>query len=64
MGNRKQVKRPKVGGKMKTWFSDRPDGYSTILGVRKYDGKYTEFFSWIVKLTAPRTSQGWAEMAI
>lgn len=32
------MKRPKVGSKMRTWFSGREDGMSTVLGVMEYKG--------------------------
>jgi hypothetical protein len=54
----------KVNDRVRTWFSDQPDGKSTILGIRPYTGAYPQFFSWVFKLTAPRTHAGWTEMAV
>jgi hypothetical protein len=58
------MNKPKVNDKIKTWFSDKPDGLSTIMEVRKYDGRYTEYFTYILKVTAPRTYRGWMEICI
>jgi hypothetical protein len=54
---------PKVGDKVLTWFSDKPDGKSTILEVRPYDGCYKQWFKYVVRVSAPRTSRGWMEMS-
>lgn len=60
----KKPKKPKVGDKIKFWGSGRADGMSTILAVRKYDGRYKEYFNWIVTLTAEGTIHGQIEMAM
>ncbi len=52
-----------VGDKLSTWFSDRPDGKSTVLAVYPYSGRYKEHFTHVLKLTAPRTWAGSLEMA-
>lgn len=57
------MKTPQVGDKIETWFSDKPDGKSTILAVYPYRGKYKEYFTHTLKLTAPRTQAGSLEMA-
>jgi hypothetical protein len=59
-----ETKVPKVGDKIKTWFSGEPGGYSTILAVYPYYGRYTESFQWVIKATATKTRRGWLEMAI
>jgi hypothetical protein len=56
--------KPKVGDMMSTWFSDQPDGMSRVLAVEPYRGRYTQWFAWTVRLTAPRTRRGWMEMVI
>jgi hypothetical protein len=56
--------KPRVGDMMSTWFSDDASGLSRVLAVEPYRGKYPQWFSWVVKLTAPRTKRGWMEMAI
>ena len=55
---------PKVGDTYPTWFSDREDGLSTIVAVRPYTGKYPQWFSWVLTLTAPRTKKGTLEMTV
>lgn len=56
--------KPKVGSKMKTWFSGRPDGLSRVISVRKYKGAFPNAFHWTVRLTAEGTREGWLEMCI
>ena len=56
--------KPQIGDKIRTWFSDRPDGLSTVLAVEKYYGKYTESFAWVVTVTAPTTKAGKLDMAL
>lgn len=55
---------PKVGDKISFWGSGKEDGMSTVLYVRKYDGKYKEYFKWIVTLTAETTKKRSIEMAM
>lgn len=58
---------PKVGDKITTWFSDCPDGQSTIVAVQPYHSfnpSYRDMFKWVVRVTAPRTSRGWMEMCV
>jgi hypothetical protein len=52
----------KVGDKIETWFSDQDDNMSTVLAVRPYTGRYTEFFNCELVLTAPRTKRGSIDM--
>lgn len=54
---------PYVGGKVATWFSDQKDGMSTIMKVRPYRGKYTEFFTHVLEVSAPRTRAGFLELS-
>lgn len=56
--------RPKIGSKIPTWFSGEADGLSTVLKVRKYTGRYPQYFRWIVQLSAKETRRGWTEMAM
>lgn len=51
-----------VGDKIPTWFSGEPDGCSTVLAVEPYRGRYTEWFSVVLRVTAPRTKRGWMEI--
>jgi len=53
-----------VGDEIETWFSDMPGGKSRILGIRPYRGKYPEFFTHTLALTAPRTRAGKLDMAV
>lgn len=53
-----------VGGKLETWFSCQSDGLSTILEVQPYRGRYPQWFTHVLKVTAPRTSRGWLEVAV
>jgi len=55
---------PSIGSQMPTWFSDRTDGMSTVTAVRPYTGKYPQWYSWFVTLTAPRTNKGTLEIAV
>ena len=58
------MRKPKIGSKIKTWFSDSPTGFSTVLKVRKYEGIYSQWFKWIVTVAAPRTLRREIETAI
>lgn len=51
-----------VGNRYPTWFSDQPDGLSTILAIEPYRGR--EAFTHVLRLSAPRTRRGWLEMAV
>ena len=53
-----------VGDKITTWFSNEPDGLSTVLAVEPYRGRYTDLFRWTLKVTAPRTKNGWLELCV
>ena len=54
----------KVGDPYPTWFSDKPSGCSTILAIEPYRGRYTMYFTHVLRLSAPRTKRGWLEMAV
>jgi len=54
----------KVGDKIETWFSDSPDGQSTVLAIEPYRGKYTQDFTHVLRVTAPRTRRGWLEIPV
>lgn len=54
----------KIGDKIETWFSNSKDGMSTILAIEPYRGRYTQWFKFTVRVTAPRTRRGWMEMAV
>ena len=53
----------KIGDRVTTWFSDEPDGKSTVLEVKPYTGMYQQCFDTVLVVTAPRTRQGKMEMA-
>ncbi len=55
---------PKVGDRVSTWFSGCPDGLSTVLHVEPYRGKYPQFFTHVLRVSAPNTVRGWMEMCI
>lgn len=54
----------RVGEKIETWFSDSNDGMSTILSIEPYRGKYRQFFTHVLRVTAPRTRAGWIEICV
>jgi hypothetical protein len=57
----------KVGDKIETPFSDRPDGMSTILEIYPYHSfreEYRKMFSLVLRVTAPRTKRGWMEICV
>lgn len=58
------VQKPKVGNKMESWFSDQDDGMSIIIAVEPYTGRYKQWFTWTVRVTAPRTRRGWMETCL
>ena len=47
---------------METWFADNPEGMSEVLKVERYRGAYPQWFSWVVRVTAPRTKRRWMEI--
>ncbi len=55
---------PKLGDLVNYWFGGNKNNNATVIGVRRYDGKFAESFNWFVKLTAPNTGQGWMEVAM
>jgi len=54
----------KIGDKIETWFSGKEDGKSTILEIRPYEGKYKQYCTHVLKVTAPRTKRGWMEICV
>lgn len=50
-----------IGKKIETWFSDSEDGKSVILDIKPYTGKYKEYFTLVIKVSAPRTKRGYME---
>lgn len=54
----------KVGDRITTWFSDVPDGKSTIVAIHPYRGLYKASFTHVLVLTAPRTRAGTLEMSV
>lgn len=52
----------KVGDTVLTWFSGREDGMSTILVITPYRGAYPQYFTHVLRVTAPRTTRGWMEV--
>lgn len=54
---------PQPGDKLPTWFSNEPDGMSTVVKVYPYRGAYPEHFTHVLVLTAPRTQAGVLEMS-
>lgn len=55
---------PNVGDSIKVVFSGREDGIATVLAVYPYTGRYTEFFTHVMRYTAEKTLSGWMEIAI
>ena len=51
---------PQVGDIIPTWFGQ--GGMSKVLNVFPYTGRYTDSFSHVLVLTAPRTKKGFMEM--
>lgn len=35
-----------------------------VMGVRPYTGRYPQFFTHVLQLSAPNTRRGWLEMTI
>lgn len=52
-----------VGDEYGTWFSGKSTGMSTVLKIEPYTGKYPQFFTHVVRLSA-ETQRGWLEMAV
>jgi len=59
----------KIGTEHPVWW-DTHDGRPTgqhqarILDIRPYKGQYKEWFSYILKLSAPNVGCGWLEMTV
>lgn len=56
--------KPNVGDYYPTWFSGRYDGRSVVLEVRPYTGRFPQWFTWVVRVTAPRTDRQWMELCV
>jgi len=59
----------KVGDEYPVWWETldgRPDGQhqARILEVLPYTGRLPQCFSAVLRLSAPRTAQGWLEMCV
>ena len=54
----------KVGDKIETWFSDSFDGLSVVLEIVPYRGRYPQWFTHTVTVTAPRTRARSIQMAV
>jgi len=54
----------KIGDLYPTWYSDRPDKMSTVIDISPYTGRYKEFFTHVLRLTAPKTCRGWMECPV
>ncbi len=52
---KKKTPKPRVGSKIRTWVSGRPDGMATILKVEPYTGLYKQWFTWNLTVTAENT---------
>ena len=50
---------PQVGQQIDVWF---PGG--VVIAVEPYRGKYPQWFSWTVRVTATRTERGWLEVCV
>jgi hypothetical protein len=55
---------PKVGDKVRTWFSGRSDGMSTVLEVKPYKGAYPACFQWQLRLSSESAKTGSLWMAV
>ncbi len=53
---------PRVGEGYRTRVSD-PDYVGVILEVRPYTGRYTEYYTHIVRFTSPEVTKGWIELS-
>jgi hypothetical protein len=58
-----------VGDEYPVWwetYDKRPGGQhkAKIFEVMPYRGKFTEHFTVVLKLTAPKTKKGYVEMAV
>jgi hypothetical protein len=54
-----KYKIPEVGSLYPNWYN-KP---AIVLAVFPYTGKYPEWFTHVLRLSAPSTKQGWLEMA-
>lgn len=54
---------PAIGDHVQTWFSDTPNGMSRVLKVEPYRGRFPQWFTHVLTVTAPRTRAGHLEMA-
>jgi len=52
------MKEYKIGDTFPVWFNEEG---ATILLIRPYTGKYTKYFTHVLKLVSPRTKRGWQE---
>lgn len=49
-----------VGDSVPYWISGMPDGLCTVLEIKPYDGLFTQFFNYFIRLSAANTDRGWA----
>ena len=49
----------KVGDKLDVWFEG-----GHVIAVKPYEGRYPQFYTQVVRVSAPRTSRGWMELAL
>lgn len=59
----------KVGDLYPVWwdtFDERPAGdhLALVMEIKPYTGRYTQWFTHILRLAAPRTNRGWLEMSV
>ena len=54
----------KVGDKYPTWFSGNADGLSIILDIFPYTGRYKDWFTHVIRLSAPSTMRGWMDQTV
>jgi hypothetical protein len=54
----------KIGDKYPTWFSGNADGLSIILGIFPYAGQYKDWFTRVIRLSAPSTMRGWMDQTV
>lgn len=54
----------KVGDTYPVWWTGDKGSMATVLGISPYRGRYTEMFTHVLKLAAPRTRRGSLEMAV
>lgn len=60
---KKRPRKPSVGSRLDHWTNTVERG-GEVLEVRPYDGRYQNWFTWIVRVTSPNSRKGWIETVL